>query len=86
MTDDDVPEGYSRPVNPRMMKAPPPEARAAATTTNDDDDEVDKTVKTFAGSTASQAPAAPDHGRPRGANNALAFHQFKKSPKPDDAG
>ena len=83
MSDDDgdvsVPAGYSRPTSRRMAKAPPPEAPVEATI---DDEELKKAARTVAAGTA-----APTHGRPAGASNALAFHGWQKpTPKPDDAG
>lgn len=67
-----------------MMKAPPPEAPIEASI---DDEELKKAAKTLAA-----GAAAPAHGRPAGAGNALAFHGWKKpgnspdTPKPDDDG
>ena len=75
--DDDTaaPEGYSRPVTRRMTKAPPPD--------NDVAGAVDDGLEPATAKTTTVAPPAPAHGRPKGAGNAVAFHEWKKPPKPD---
>ena len=83
MADDEgAPAGYSRPSSRRMMKAPPPEAPVEASIA---DEELKKAAKAVAA-----GAAAPDHGRPAGASNALAFHGWQKNPptppKADDDG
>ena len=74
--DDDAPapEGYSRPVDKRLLKAPPADAPAAPAEAAVDDEALKKAAK----ATTAAPPAAPDHGRPKGAGNALAFHNWKK--------
>lgn len=73
--DDDAPEGYSRPIRAKLAKAPPPE-KAEAKEAAVDDEALAKAAK----QTTAAEPAAPDHGRPKGAGNALAFHEWKKKP------
>jgi hypothetical protein len=54
-----------------MMKAPPAEAPIEAAI---NDEELKKAAKV----TDAGVAAAPAHGRPAGAGNALAFHGWKK--------
>jgi hypothetical protein len=70
--DDAAPAGYSRPVSRRLLKDPPPEAPVEAVI---DDEELKKAAKATAA-----APAAPAHGRPKRAGNALAFPEWQKKP------
>jgi hypothetical protein len=74
---DDVPEGFEFSRSRQLAKAPPPERpgdEPAATL----EDAKKPPVAVSAG------PVAPAHGRPAGAGNALAFHNWKKTPpKPD---
>jgi hypothetical protein len=80
MTSDDdtaAPEGYARPVTRRMTKAPPPD---------DVDAVAADTLERTAAAAAPLPAAAPAHGRPKGAGNAVAFHEWKKPPKPGSGG
>jgi hypothetical protein len=77
---DDVPEGFEFSRSRQLAKAPPPE-RISPT------DEPAATLEEARKPAVAVAagPAAPSHGRPAGAGNALAFHHWKKTPPKPDA-
>jgi hypothetical protein len=76
---DDVPAGFSFPRSSQLHKAPPPRKFAAVADATDSVG-VDDHDKKSQAVVAAAAPAAPGHGRPVGAGNALAFHAWKKAP------
>ncbi len=75
---DALPAGFSFPRSSRLLKAPTQRKGAGVADATDSMGADDHEKKSQA-VVAVPAPAAPGHGRPAGAGNALAFHAWKKS-------
>ncbi len=77
---DDVPEGFEFSRSRQLAKAPPPERISPTDEPAATLEEAKKPAVAVAA-----GPAAPAHGRPPGAGNALAFHNWRKTPPKGDA-
>jgi hypothetical protein len=81
--DDDAPEGFLFELPSELSKAAPPARSTAKAPDAAQEAELAKAARAV----AAPGPASVQHGRPRGAGNALAFHTWGKDPasKDDDA-
>ena len=70
------PPGFLFAPSPALAKAPPGVAPAPPAEVQDG--VVDDEASRAAAAIASGAPVDPTHGKPVGAGNALAFHQWRK--------
>lgn len=76
--DDDAPEGFLFELPSELSKAAPPPRPVA----NAPDAAQEAELAKAARAVAAPGPASVQHGRPKGAGNALAFHTWGKDPAP----
>ena len=74
--DDDVPEGFLFELPSELSKAAPPPRPIASAPDAAQEAELAKAARAV----AAPGPASVQHGRPKGAANALAFHTWGKDP------
>jgi hypothetical protein len=84
---DDTPEGFLFDLPPELAKAAPSSAPTNVLPVAPPSAAQEAELLKAARAVAAPAPARPQHGRPAGAGNALAFHTWQRDPStnPGDA-